>query len=242
MSWPEQHDRKDGGQSRSGRFSSPLAITIISGIFGLVGAFIGRVSAPHAGFTSGYGPAPAVTITRTATVIQTVTSTSTPDIPVSTPPQVAPQSSPKPVTSAIPILSPIINQPGWTLAWHQKVSIDPEGIIFGSSGPYIGNGSNSNYDLQYVPDDGNGNAWSCGGYAHNLDSWSYSYRPGPATIIGLVGIRANCASGQIHVGDRYFLTLSISGGGVTINRIAYMQITGTGPGSIVAETWVWNSD
>jgi hypothetical protein len=237
MSWLEQHDRKDESQDRSGMLSSPQAIAaIITGIFGLAIAFVtGLFSAPHIGLVSGAQPAPTVTTTRTVTVIQTITATPTPDVTASTPPQVAPQPSQKPVATAIPLLSPSINQPGWTLAWHQKVSIDPEGIIFGSSAPSIGEGSN--YDLQYVP--GDGNSWRCGN-SHNLGSWSYGYRPGPATIIGLVGIVAGCASGQTHVGDRYFVTLS-NAGGVVIIRIVYMQIIGIGPGGIVAEAWVWNS-
>src|SRR5690348_9372722 len=76
-------------------------------------------------------------------------STSPPRVSGSTSPQTAPQSNAKPTPRAIPLLIPIINQPGWALAWHQNVSIDPQGIILGAAGPQIGDGNE--YDLQYIP-------------------------------------------------------------------------------------------
>jgi hypothetical protein len=54
---------------------------------------------------------------------------------------------------------------------------------------------------------------------------------------GISENQVSCALGQAHVGDREFAVLDPGG---FANRIVYMQIVGTGPGGVVAETWVWN--
>jgi hypothetical protein len=103
------------------------------------------------------------------------------------------------------------------------------------SGPDVGDGAS--YDLQYIS--GNGNAWNCGRYVSYFSPWSYSYSPGPATLNGVSENQAGCALGQAHVGDRDYAILDTVG---FTNRIVYMQVVGVGPGSIVADTWVWNKD
>jgi hypothetical protein len=216
-----------------------IIATIIGGIFGLAAAIISGIFLVMSSSPKGATPPIASSGSSSAQASSLPPGTanspsySNPSSPESTPPQAVPQPTPISGTPAIPVLKPIISQPGWTLAWHQKVSIGSEGIIFGISAPDTGDGSN--YDLQYVP--GNGNAWNCGRYVEDFDYWSHSYPPGPATINGVSENMMGCALGQAHVGDREFVTLSTVG---FVNRIAYMQIAETGAGGVVADIWTWN--
>lgn len=215
-----------------------LVAAIISGTSAVTAAIINaNASARDFLYTSPssagptYQPAPTATITRLVTVGPSA------DASTSATPQTTPQSNLKPTPHAIPLLSPIINQHGWALAWHQNVSIDPQGIILGSSGPQIGDGNE--YDLQYIS--GNDNGWDCRGSVNVLDYWSYTSRPGPATINGIVGNWIGCARGkQAHVGDRMYVTIA-TGGRFNANRIAYMQVVRVDSGDIVADMWVWNA-
>lgn len=104
------------------------------------------------------------------------------------------------------------------------------------SGPYPGDGTT--YDLQYLP----GSEfvhWSTGHYLVVFSYWSYHYRPGPATIDGISEtMEGSDVSDIAHVGDRMFAARSVG----HVNRVIYMQVVGVTPGSIVADTWVWDKD
>lgn len=221
MSWRDQDNRR---------------AAIIAGactlVAGLGAAFITvMANTPRSGAQS----VPTVTITQTVTVTQAVTASPSADATASTPPQAVPQPTPTSGQPPIPLLRPVLSQPGWTLAWHQRVYIGPQGITFGGSAPDIGDGSN--YDLHYVP--GTDTGWGCGGQVVAFSSWPYKYSPGPATINGISGSSTGCDVGgmQVHIGDRLYGTLTTW---VSVDRIAYMQIVGKEAGNIVAETWVWN--
>ena len=198
----------------------PAVVAILVAIIGGIFTLEARSSGSNAG-----GNVPSAAISPSSPPTETISS----------PPQTALQPSPSPSVPAIPLLKPIISQPGWTLAWHQRTSIGPQGIIFGMSGPDVGDGAS--YDLQYIA--GNGNAWNCGRYVNYFSPWSYHYPPGPATLNGVSENLAGCALGQAHVGDRDYAILDTVG---FTNRIVYMQVVGVGPESIVADTWVWNKD
>ena len=211
----------------------PLWSAVIAGL--IVAAIVGLVHTLGGNSTS-YKSEPPIRPSAGNSPVRPSRSAARSSPPASspTPPQAAPQPSPTLTIPAIRLLRPV-SQPGWVLAWHQKVSIGPQGITLGISGPQIDNGSN--YDLQYVP--GNGNGWE--GYSIDIyafDYWPYKYRPGPATISGTENSAGGGVTGtQAHVGDREYVTFLTSGG--TVGKVAYMQIVGIGKGSIVADMWVW---
>jgi hypothetical protein len=218
---------------RAAYISGTLAVlaAIIAGTSAVTAAIINaEASARNPPYVS---PSPASPTHRPAP-----TATNPNPSPQSTPSQTAKQPSPEPTTTTpvIPLLRPIINQSGWTLAWHQHVLIGPQGIIFGFSGPQASDGSN--YDLQYVP--GSDNGWGYGGFVDAFNPWSYNYSPGPATINGISGTStgSDVAGMEAHVGDRLYVTRSTA---FRVDRIAYMQIVGVGRGGVVADIWTWNA-
>jgi hypothetical protein len=235
MSWLDQHTEQDSGPSRRGtRWSLNFRdgqLALIGAIFGglcTLGSTLisGVLGGPHISTGSGAQPKPTVTIIRTVTARPSVGASSF------APPPPSPIPTPTPS-----LLRPIISQPGWALAWYRKVSIGPEGIRIGISGPQTGDGSN--YDLQYAP--GGDKGWGYDGYVDAFNSWPYTYSPGPARIDGISGTStgSNVVGTQANVGDRLYITLATQG--LSVDRIAYMQVVGSSPGNIVADMWVWNA-
>ena len=212
MSWLDEHTGQDANRNRSGtRLSLNLSNgqligAIFTGLCGLGAAFItGAFGGSHIIVGNGALPTPTVIITKT------ITARPSGDVSSSTSGSVVPRPNSKPTTISIPLLRPIISQPGWALAWHQTASIGPQGITFGSSDPQTGDGSN--YDLQYVP--GNDSGWGYNGYVDAFSYWPYTYAPGPAIINGISGTSTggDVAGTQAHVGDRLYVTLSTPGNG-----------------------------
>jgi hypothetical protein len=210
---------------------------LIGGVFGglctLAAAFItGALQGHVVGLGPGGAahPAPTVTITRTA--VRTVTASPSASTSA-TPAQAASQPSPSQESSTASILKPIITQPGWALEWHRDVSIGPQGVILSNSGARPSNGSN--YDLQYLP--GNGNGWN--NNVSYSDYWSHQFKFGPANIVGIIGGSGeydNVAGTQASVGDRLW---TASTGDNGIDRITYMQVIGVGAENVVVDMWVW---
>jgi hypothetical protein len=232
MSWREDTRHETRQSRRNPRLmlafsDGQLMGAIFIGLCTLAAAFITGAFQGHA---IGLGPIriaqPAPTVTITRTVTEPPEASITPSAP--------PPPAPSPAT--VSILMPIVNQVGWTLAWHENVSIGPQGIILGGSGPQVSDGRN--FDMQYVPGDGNG--WNDN--VNTFDYWQDPYRPGPATIYGIFMSRGNSydnvAGMQAHTGDRLYSILDVAG---RPNRIAYMQIVGMKAGSITADIWLWNA-
>jgi hypothetical protein len=237
MSWTDKDTRRNASRSHTGmrmRLSDGQLIgAIFIGLCTLGAAFItGAFGGPRIGLGSGDRPTPIVTITRTVTAHPSIGASS------STLPHATTQPNPTSGAPAVPLLTPVISQPGWTLAWHQKVSIGAQGMILGTSGPDMGDGSN--YDLQYVP--GSNTGWGDGGNVADFDYWSYNYSPGPATIHGVTGnsTGGSAPGSQAHLGDRLYVTLW-ENGSIQVNRIAYMQVVAIGTGYVIADMWVWNA-
>lgn len=204
--------------------------TLVAGLFG--GAFggpaigIGPAGSAH--------PVPTVTITRNT--IRTVTVSPHPPAGASSyrSTQASPQPGPTITPLTISLMKPIVSQSGWALAWHTNVSIGPQGVIVGNSGPQAGDGNN--YDIQYLPGDGNG--WNDSTDCFNY--WLNHYRPGPATIDGIISNECNdnVAGTQAHIGDRLYIGL---GDGNGIDRIGYMQVVGMAGANVIVDMWVWNA-
>lgn len=211
-----------------------VGIGVIVGIItGIVGLSSNNSNSYNSASSSPASPTAAASTSPTAAA--SIEPTGHPTLsPTPTPPQ----PNPEPTIPSIPILRPIINQPGWTLAWHQRVPIGPQGVVLGSSGPQASDGNGDDYDLQYVP--GSDNGWGYGGYVDAFNSWSHNYAPGPATINGISGTStgSDVTGTEAHVGDRLYVTRAYA---FQVDRIAYMQIVRVGRGSVVADIWVWNA-
>jgi hypothetical protein len=132
----------------------------------------------------------------------------------------------------IPILSPVA-QAGWVLEWNRVVQIGAPGVILATSGPQPGDGTS--FDLQYIDEPGNG--WSKGLDPCALMYWRSVYKPGPASINGIVNysryLGAYPAGAQAVVGDRLIFEDSAR------NVVAYMQVTDVSGGYVDVDTWVW---
>src|SRR5215831_5225661 len=138
--WWREQNAKDHARYISGLLA--VVAAIITGTSLITAAIINAdANAHNRPYTSPYSAGPTYQPAPTPTINGTATARPSADAPASTPPQTTPQSNPKPRVPTIPLLRPIINQPGWALAWHQKISIDPQGIILGSSGPQTGDGN-----------------------------------------------------------------------------------------------------
>jgi hypothetical protein len=213
--------------------------TVVAGVVAVVTLIVTLVRPSSSSGPSASPPTTGPTYQSAPTAMTTrpVISRPSADASASTPPETAPQPNPKPTPRAIPLLTPIIKQSGWTLAWHQNISIDPQGIILGAAGPQVGDGNE--FDLQYIP--GSGNDWDCRGSVKVFDYWSYTGRPGPATINGIVGNWTGCERGKrAYVGDRIYVTIATDGR-FNANRIAYMQVVRVDSEDIVVDMWVWNA-
>jgi hypothetical protein len=233
-------DRREASQGSSknyvkekffnNQFIGAIAAALIVGVAGLFAGIFGG---------SRMGLVPEVKTTATATATATVTASPSARTSSRTP-HPAVQSS---LAPAIPILAPKLGQPGWTLAWHQDVSIGPQGIIFGPSGYQVGNGSS--FNLQYLPGSDDGDGWQFGNNsgALTMAKWTVTYAPDPGTING---ISQNSGSGcdecgqQVNAGDRWYITLDTDQKDST-NMIAYMQVIKVGQESVVADIWTWTA-
>jgi hypothetical protein len=152
---------------------------------------------------------------------------SAPAVRQSTPPSSA--GIPRPST-IIPVLVPV-NQQGWTLDWRQHVLIESQGIIVTAVGPQAGNGSN--FDIQYVPDDG----WHAGNNTGEMDNWPRTTPPGPASINGFImaGAATSAPQGSIaHPGD------TIDWINQDSNMIGYIDVTGLNASGVEVDMWVWS--
>lgn len=193
---------------------------------GLAGAAIGAVAviiaaviASKAGVLSiTVSPAPAGTITVRPTV--TVTDTA----------GARPTKRPAGLSKSTSVLAPV-NQSGWALDWHNTVTIGAQGIVLTMSGPQEGNGSN--YDLQYISGS-SGGGWLFGSNTNALIYWVNTYRPGPASITGIInnGQDQNAGGQEAHVGDR----LCYQG----YDDVAYLQVTAIRADGVVADMWLWS--
>jgi hypothetical protein len=151
-------------------------------------------------------------------------------------------SSGPPAVKAVSLLVPIVSQPGWTLVWSGQKSIGPQGVIFShvnpASGPETGTGDD--FDLQYLAP-GSGNGWGSG--LNHLYYWTNNYKPGPATIAGM--LQNQNFSGQnpvgmvAHVGDRLFAAMDTEAEG--FNIAFYMQVTKVEVDSVLVDLWIWDS-
>lgn len=206
--------------------SNQVVIALITGLFTVIAAF---VTGAFKGNVIGLAPAPSVTVTTT----QTATVTASPRAQsTQASPAVQNQPNPQPTNSAVPVLAPK-NQPGWTLAWHDTEAIGPQGVIIARTGPQVGNGSN--FDLQYIP--GSGAGWITSGTSGDFGYWDNNYRPGPATINGIVvsgDDNTEPGGKQARLGDRLIYENSED------NIVAYMQVTSTPAGDVVTDMWLWN--
>jgi hypothetical protein len=139
-------------------------------------------------------------------------------------------------------MTPITNQPGWTLVWSGQESIGPQGVIFSEVNPTSGpeTGTGDEFDLQYIAS-GGGSGWGSG--LNYLYYWTNNYQPGPATITGL--LQNGNFSGQspvgmlAHVGDRLFAAMDTEAEG--FNIVFYMQVAEVEQESVLVNMWIWNS-
>jgi hypothetical protein len=151
-------------------------------------------------------------------------------------------SSNAPIEKSIPLMVPILSQPGWNLVWRGQKSIGPQGVIFSEvnpiSGPETGNGGE--FNLQYVAP-GSGSGW--GSNLNYLYYWTNSYRPGPGTIAGILQNQDfsgdNPAGMLAHVGDRLFAAMDTEAEG--FNIAFFMQVIKVEQDSVLVDMWVWNS-
>jgi len=147
---------------------------------------------------------------------------------------------PPPVEKNLPLMVPITSQPGWTLVWSGQKSIGPQGIIVSKVNPTYGpeTGTGDEFDLQYVASAG---GWGSG--LNYLFYWTNNYRPGPATITGLLqneNFSGENPSGMpAHIGDRLFAAMDTEAEGFDI--VFYMQVAEVGQESVLVNMWIWNS-
>jgi hypothetical protein len=157
-------------------------------------------------------------------------------------PSVSPAAAQGQPPAAVPLMTPIISQPGWMLVWSGQTSIGPQGIIFSQVNPTTGpeTGTGGEFDLQYIAS-GSGSGW--GSNLNYLYYWTNTYRPGPAIIAGL--LNGNNFSGEnpagmlAHVGNRLYAAMDTEAEG--FNIAFYMQVIGVGEESVLVKLWIWNS-
>jgi hypothetical protein len=157
-------------------------------------------------------------------------------------PSASPASTQGQPPSAVPLIVPIISQPGWNLVWSGQTSIGPQGIIFSQVNPTTGpeTGTGGEFDLQYIAS-GGGSGW--GSNLNYLYYWTNNYRPGPAIIAGILDndnfSGENPAGMLAHVGNRLFAAMDTEAEG--FNIAFYMQVIAVGEESVLVKLWIWNS-
>lgn len=206
-----------------------LKAAIITGACAIVAALI-TGAFTFARRTGGNNPTPAPTNhspTQTGSPRQSRDSASpTPTTPKASTPQ------PKPSFSNVPVkvVKPR-RQPGWTLDWNDRVSIQSQGIVVTRVGPQTGTGSNG--DIDYLP----GNGWSSGNNTLQMDNWPSTIHPGPSTIYGFMNNGGNTTrAGTAQVGEE------LEWINQNQNMIGYLFVTGVNPGGAEVGMWIWTKD
>jgi hypothetical protein len=216
----------------AGRGRRDVVIAAITAVVGAVATIVAALIG-HAQGKSEAAPAPTVTATTTVTARPSATVTESGGA------SPAGGGSAGNSAGSARLLAPV-SQVGWTLVWSGRKSIGPQGILFSSSSPNSGpkTGTGNGSDIQYL---GPGSGWNSG--LNHFYYWTNSYRPGPATITGL--LQSNNFSGENpqgmrpQVGDRLYVAMDTEAEG--FNIVAYMQVLSVGQESVTVDMWLWNS-
>ena len=206
---------------------------LTAGIFTLIAALIGGIFTLIAANIKPDVSVPATATPQAHTLITKHTPSYSPSpTPALSSSAVPPVQTPDPTLTPSPARIPVVTpteQPGWTLEWHQKVSIQSPGVVITRVGYTVGDGSN--FDLQYVP----GNGWAAGNNIVEIDNWPVNLKPGPAAINGFLnaGDATSSPVGSVaHVGD----TIDWINEN---NVIGYLDVTAVNSQGIDVDMWVW---
>jgi hypothetical protein len=124
-----------------------------------------------------------------------------------------------------------MEQPGWSLNWNGRVSIQSEGIVVGQAGPAVSNGSN--FDIQYIP----GNGWAAGNNTVEMDNWPITIQPGPSTINGSMN-----NGGQTTTPTTAQVGEELDWMNQNQNMVGYIFVTAVNNAGVEVDMWVWTKD